>query len=98
MIFGTVRRKLTALVAFPAAAALVVVPMLSWIMHKQLIDEVKVRVPTATAGFNEELDDDLKDLDLTANVLAEESDTAPALAARDIARLTKLARPFNGQE
>jgi adenylate cyclase len=98
MIFGTVRRKLTALVAFSAAAALVVVPMLSWLMHKQLIDEVKVRVPSAINGFDEELDDDLKDLDLTANVLAAETDTAAALATRDIKKLTALARPFNGQE
>ena len=98
VIFGTVRRKLTALVAFSAAAALVVVPMLSWLMHKQLLDEVKVRVPAATAGFDEELADDLKDLDLTASVLAAEGDTEKALATRDVARLTELARPFNGQE
>jgi adenylate cyclase len=95
VIFGTVRRKLTALVAFSAAAALVVVPVLSWLMHRQLIDEVDDRVPEAIRGFDQELADDLRDLDVTARALSEEPDVAQALAAHDAATLAKLAAPFH---
>ncbi|HTR49295.1 MAG TPA: adenylate/guanylate cyclase domain-containing protein [Kofleriaceae bacterium] len=74
MLLGTVRRKLTALVAFSALAALVVVPILSWLMHRQLIDEVDDRVPAAIAGFEQELSDDLRDLDVTARQLVKWAD------------------------
>jgi adenylate cyclase len=94
MLFGTVRRKLTALVAFSALAALVVLPILWWLMHRELIDEIDDRVPDALQGFQEELDDDLKDLDVTARALAEQGDIERALAARDGAALGKLAGPF----
>jgi adenylate cyclase len=94
MILGTVRRKLTALVAFSAAAALVLLPLLSWLMHRQLIDEVDDRVPEAVHGFDEELADDLRDLDVTARALAEQPAAAAALAAHDAAALGKLAGPF----
>jgi adenylate cyclase len=94
MILGTVRRKLTALVAFSAAAALVVLPLLSWLMHRQLVDEVDDRVPEALHGFDEELADDLRDLDVTARALAEQAATADAITKRDAAALEKLAGPF----
>jgi adenylate cyclase len=94
MLLGTVRRKLTALVAFSAAAALVVLPVLSWLMHRQLIDEVDDRVPEAIIGFEEELGDDIKDLDVTAIAIAEEPRTETALTARDSDGLAKIARPF----
>jgi adenylate cyclase len=85
MFLGTVRRKLTALVAFSALAALVVLPILWWLMHRALIDEVDDRVPEAIAGFNEELGDDLHDLDATARVLARAS----------FAELEDFAAPFH---
>jgi adenylate cyclase len=94
MLLGTVRRKLTALVAFSALAALVVLPLLWWLMHRELIDEVDDRVPEAIHGFEEELGDDMKDLDVTSRALGEQADTEHALAARDVAMLTKLAGPF----
>ena len=71
MFLRTVRQKLTALVAFSAVAPLVILPMLAWVMHRQLVDEVDDRVPAAIRGFDEELTDDLKDLDVTARVMAE---------------------------
>jgi adenylate cyclase len=94
VILGTVRRKLIALVAGSAIAALVVLPVLSWLMHRQLIDEVDDRVPEAVLGFEEELGDDVKDLDVTAIAIAEQPGTEVALAARDAAGLAKIAGPF----
>lgn len=95
MFLGTVRRKLTALVAFSALAALVVLPVLSWLMHRQLIDEVDDRVPEAIRGFDEELADDLRDLDVTARAISEEEVAERAIVARDVATLERLAAPFH---
>jgi adenylate cyclase len=95
VLLRTVRRKLTALVAFSAVAALVVIPVLSWLMHRQLIDEVRTRVPAAIDGFQEELTDDLKDLDVTVRAIAEQDDTERAIAAKDTTALAKLAAPFH---
>ena len=94
MFLGTVRRKLTALVAFSALAAFVILPMLWWLMHRELIDEVHTRVPEAIKGFDEELGDDLKDLDVTAIAISGEANALNALAARDQEKLGKVAEPF----
>ena len=94
MFLGTVRRKLTALVAFSALAAFVILPILWWLMHRALIDEVDDRVPEAISGLTEELSDDLKDLDVTSRVLSEFPATEHALAAGDAAQLVKLVGPF----
>lgn len=103
MLLGTVRRKLTALVAFSALAAAVVLPLLWWLMHRELIDEVDNRVPEAIKGFEEELGDDIKDLDVTAQALSGQLATAPSwggtfelstLAADRVARFEQLAAPF----
>ncbi len=80
MLLGTVRRKLAALVGFSALAAIVVLPLLWWLMHRELIDEVDDRIPEAIHGFEEELGDDLKDLDVTARALSEQADTERAIA------------------
>ena len=45
MIFNTVRPKLTALVAFSAVAALAMLPILWWLTHRELIEQVHARVP-----------------------------------------------------
>ncbi|HSN30175.1 MAG TPA: adenylate/guanylate cyclase domain-containing protein [Kofleriaceae bacterium] len=94
MLLGTVRRKLTALVAFSALAAVVVLPLLWWLMHRELIDVVDDRVPEAIRGFEQELGDDIKDLDVTARALGEQDDTEHAIAAKDVAALERLAGPF----
>jgi adenylate cyclase len=94
MLLGTVRRKLTALVAFSALAAAVVLPLLWWLMHRELIDEVDDRVPEAIHGFEEELGDDLKDLDVTSRALSESAEVQQAIAARDAAALVRIAQPF----
>lgn len=76
---NSVRAKLTFLVALSAIAALVALPILSWSMHKQLIDEVDDRVPEAVRGFELELDDDLRDLRATARQLALEPEVTIAM-------------------
>ena len=95
MILRTVRRKLTALVAFSAVAALVVLPILNWLMHRQLIAQIDDRVPEAIDGFEQELADDLKDLDVTARALADQEGTARAIAAGNTAALARRAAPFH---
>ena len=94
MIFGTVRRKLTALVAFSAIAALAMVPLLWWLMHRALIDQVHERVPAVVRGFELELDDDITDLDVTAIAIAEQRDAQASLGSGDTAELGKIAQPY----
>ncbi|HEY0253418.1 MAG TPA: adenylate/guanylate cyclase domain-containing protein, partial [Kofleriaceae bacterium] len=90
----TVRRKLTALVGFSALAAIAVLPILWWLMHHELIDQARERVPDVVNGLNEEIADDIEDLDVTGNAIAEDSDTVTALAAKDLKGLGTVARPF----
>jgi adenylate cyclase len=94
MFLGTVRRKLTALVAVSALAALVVLPLLWWLMHRELIDQARERVPDLIRGFDEEIADDTQDLDVTATMLAGDSETRAALVARDAKALADQAKPF----
>ncbi|MFT3699518.1 MAG: adenylate/guanylate cyclase domain-containing protein [Kofleriaceae bacterium] len=88
------RRKLTALVGFSALAAIAILPILWWLMHHELIDQARERVPDVVNGLNEEISDDIEDLDVTGNAIAEDSDTLVALAARDQKGLGTVARPF----
>ena len=73
MLFGTVRRKLTALVMFSALSAMVAVPIVSWQMRNELIDRIDDRIPEAIRGFDQELADDVTDLDTTSRALAARS-------------------------
>lgn len=90
----TVRRKLTALVGFSALAAIAILPILWWLMHHELIDQARERVPDVVNGLNEEISDDIEDLDVTGNAIAEDSDTVTALAAKDLKGLGAVSRPF----
>lgn len=94
MVLGTVRRKLTALVGFSALAAIAVLPILWWLMHRDLIDQARERVPDVVNGLNEELADDIEDLDVTANAIAADGDTIEALMDRDPKALAEVVRPF----
>jgi adenylate cyclase len=89
----TVRAKLTALVAFSAIVTFTALPVLSWIMDQQLVDEVDDRVPEAVRGFGLELDGDLKELATIVEQLSSEPEIATALLsknARDVVRLGKI--------
>ena len=47
----TVRAKLTALVALSIVAMLATLPLLSWMLREQLVDEVDDRVADAEKSF-----------------------------------------------
>ena len=90
----TVRAKLTALVSLSIVVMFVALPVLSWLMHRQLVDEVDDRVTDAEHAFQSELDDDLLDLTLASRVLAADGATAHALQRHDAARARHLAQIF----
>ena len=92
----TVRAKLTALVALSIVVMLAALPILSWILHTQMLDEVDNRVVDAKKSFLTELDDDLSDLTLAARVLAQDEGTRRAVAAHDPDKARQMAATFLG--
>ncbi len=91
---STVRAKLTALVALSVVVMLVALPVLSWVLHKQLVDEADDRVTDAEKAFQTELDDDLGDLTLAARVLAADHSTLTAVERHNATRARQLAHVF----
>jgi adenylate cyclase len=94
MRLSTVRAKLTALVATTVLLMVATLPVLSWLLQKQLVDEVDDRVEEAQKSFEQELRDDLDDLTLAARVIAADGDTRRFLVARDAQRADDLAELF----
>jgi adenylate cyclase len=96
MVFrlSTVRAKLTALVSMSAVVMLAALPVLSWLLHRQLVDEVDDRVTEAEKAFQTELDDDLADLTLASRILSADGATARAIERHDAARARQLAQVF----
>src|SRR5579859_3769232 len=90
----TVRAKLTTLVALSAVVMLAALPVLSWLLHRQLVDEVDDRVTDAERAFQAELDDDIADLTLASRVLAADGASLSALQRRDAARARRVAQVF----
>src|SRR5947209_1592847 len=70
-VLNTVRAKLTTLVGLSALATLAALPLLNWVMSRQLIDVVDDRVPDAVRGFDLELGDDVRDLQAATRSLAD---------------------------
>jgi adenylate cyclase len=91
---STVRAKLTALVSLSVVVMLAALPALSWVLHKQLVEEADDRVSDAENAFQTELDDDLADLTLSARVLAADHSTATAVRHKSAGRAQQLARTF----
>ena len=91
----TVRAKLTALVSLSVVVMLAALPVLSWLLHQQLVDEVDDRVTDAEKAFQTELDDDLADLTLASRILSADGATARAIQDRDAGRALALAQIFN---
>ncbi len=54
MRLPTVRAKLTALVATTAVLMVATLPVLSWLLHRQLVDEIDNRVEGASRAFEQE--------------------------------------------
>ena len=90
----TVRAKLTALVALSVVVMFAAIPVLSWLLHRQLVDEVDDRVTEAEKSFQAELDDDVAGLQLTVRIIATDSDTTKALTAHDVAAARAIADDF----
>jgi adenylate cyclase len=90
----TVRAKLTALVLLSTVVMLAALPVLSWLLHRQLVDEADDRVRGAEREFQSELDDDIADLTLASRVLAADGATARALQRHDAGRARRLAQVF----
>jgi len=87
----TVRAKLTALVSLSVAAMLVALPVLSWLLHRQIVDEVDDRVTEAERAFQTELDDDIADLTLASRIIAAGAPRTGPFLPDDIARVRRLA-------
>jgi len=90
----TVRAKLTALVGLSVVVMLATFPILSWLLHNQLIEEVGDRVEEARKSFDTELDDDISDLTLTVRVMMSDDDAQRALQTKDAATAVKMAQIY----
>jgi adenylate cyclase len=90
----TVRGKLTVLVASTLGVVIAVLMVLSWLLHRQVLDEVDNRVDDAKAGFQTELEDDMADQTLTLKVMAADADVVRALATKDMKAAREIASIF----
>ncbi len=88
----TVRAKLAALVSLSAVVMIAALPVLSWILHRQLVDEVDNRVTEAERAFQTELDDDIADLTLASRVIGADAATSRAIRRRDAERARQVAQ------
>lgn len=80
-MLNTVRAKLTTLVGLSALATLAALPLLHWLMTRELVDVVDDRVPEAVRGFDVELIDDIHDLEAATKSLGDSDDLQKALEA-----------------
>jgi adenylate cyclase len=81
-------------VASTLGVVLVVLLLLSWLLHRQVLDEVDNRVDDAKAGFQTELADDMADQTLTLRVMAADVDVVRALSTRDMKAAHDIAAIF----
>ncbi len=93
MNFGlrTVRAKLTVLVGLSVVVMAATLPLLSWLMHTQLLDEIDDRVIDGQKSFEEELADDISDLTLAARALSIDPATTEAMDKGDTKEMAVLA-------
>lgn len=82
-LLKSVKAKLTTLVALSAMATLAALPLLHWLMTRELVDVVDDRVPEATRGFDLELVDDIHDLEAATKSLGDSDDLQKAVVAKD---------------
>ena len=90
----TVRAKLTALVLLSVVVMVAALPVLSWLLHRQLVDEVGNRVTDAERAFQSELEDKIANLTLASRVLADDGATVRAIGRRDAVQARHLAEIF----
>ncbi|HEY2406305.1 MAG TPA: adenylate/guanylate cyclase domain-containing protein [Polyangiaceae bacterium] len=82
-LLNTVRAKLIALVGLSAVTTAASLPVLHWVMDRELTDVVADRVPEAVRGFDLELADDIRDLEAATFSLAGSEEVARALATNN---------------
>lgn len=80
----TVRAKLVALASLSVVVTLVMLPVLGWLMQRQLIDEAGSRVRNARRAYVADLDDRVKTLELAATLLADNHDIQRAIRDGDL--------------
>ena len=90
----TVRLKLLALVGLAIGVALLMLPLLSWIVHEQLREEADHGLMNAEKAYQAELDDNVTDSKLASSVLANDASVHRAMRARDVAALQSVADTF----
>jgi adenylate cyclase len=90
----TVRLKLLSLVGLSIAVALVMLPLLSWLLHEQLREEIEHGLVNAEQAYQAELDDDVTDSELASTVLAADASVHRAMRDRDVAALQAIADTF----
>ncbi len=90
----TVRGKLTALVLLSGVVMLAALPVLSWLLHGQLVDEGANRVSAAEGAFETEIDDAIASLTLAARAIAGDGATARVLGRHDAGGALRLAEAF----
>ena len=90
----TVRAKLLSLVALSIVVTLATLPLLSWLLHKQLLEEVDDSVENAAQAYQAELDDDITDLRLAGTLLATDSDVQKAMVEHDTKSLQAFTDAF----
>lgn len=92
---NTVRAKLTLLVALSALATLATLPVLSWMMNRQLVDQVGDRVPQAIRTFRLELRNTLRTVSMEAERISRTGPTVNALREHDSAAAGAVLDPFH---
>ena len=94
-ILNTVRAKLTTLVALSAIATLAALPLLHWLMTRELVDVVDDRVPEAVKGFDIELVDDIRDLEAATKSLGDSDELQNAVMQGSAATAEEELRVFH---
>jgi adenylate cyclase len=90
----TVRAKLLSLVALSIVVTAATLPLLSWLLHKQLLDEVDDSVQNASTAYQTELEDQIVDMRLAAELLANDTDVHRAIEADDAPALQKMTESY----
>ncbi len=91
---NTVRAKLATLVALPIIVTVAALPILSWLIEKQLVEQADERVVDGERAFRAEIKDSLLDLSLASTVMATDIGTVNAFAAHDAAALRAVGQQF----
>jgi adenylate cyclase len=90
----TVRAKLLSLVGLSIVVTMATLPLLSWLLHKQLLQEVDDSVENAEQAYQAELDDDIVDLRLAATLLSNDTDVHRAIREGDVKTLEGMTQAF----